>query len=186
MDKCPRCEKQIGQRRDDDSEDEDDDDIRADTNTVGHMTGCFHIICPSCFPDHTAEIEELMANEMQELCDAGDDDPNVNTYTCPYCRTEDIKFMHYTILQSELDAEAERKRRIQANPKLARQMGFYKGPHTKTQKLISYLKEFEAESHSKPKEAPIKRQVPLTRSISTLMRLANLVQCGILSMDISS
>ena len=152
MDNCPRCDKKIAYE--DDVDEDEEDDVRGDTNTLGHMTACFHIVCPKCFPAHCQEIEDRIAEEIAE-----NEDSDGTTYTCAYCRDENIKFTHYPILRSELEEEAEQKRRIRANPKLARQMGFYKGPHTKTKHLIAHLKEFESESQSRPSEPPIKRYV---------------------------
>ena len=55
------------------------------------------------------------------------------------------------------NAEAAEKARIRANSKLAKTLGTYRGPHTKTKELVRMLKEFEAESHGLPHDAPIKR-----------------------------
>ncbi|KIW00157.1 uncharacterized protein PV09_08333 [Verruconis gallopava] len=160
IDDCPRCGDKIMNRID-----SDEDEIRADTNTIGYMTGCFQIICPRCFPEHETQITELIARNIQEeierLENQGIDEPDVsiNTYNCPYCGTENVKQGHYRILQSEVEAYEAEKARIRNNPKLARQMGFYRGPHTKTLKLIEYLKSFEAEDHASPSIDPIKSVV---------------------------
>jgi SNF2 family DNA or RNA helicase len=152
LDTCPRCNKRIENKVADDELSEDDE-VRQDTDTIGHMTACYHIICPACFPKHEEEIEQLAQDDMMEKGTDGD------VYTCPYCRQEGTKLAHYKILQSELDAEEAEKARIRANPKLAKRLGLYRGPHTKTLKLIEYLKKFEAESHENPSEEPIKRHV---------------------------
>jgi hypothetical protein len=166
LDDCPRCGDRIGGMQDEENDNEDE--IKADTNTIGHMTECFHIICPKCFPKHDVEIQQQVLDELDARMADGEEDPEVKTYTCAYCHNEDVKLGHYPILQSELDEEAEEKRRIRANPRLARQMGFYRGPHTKTKILIEYLKMFEAESYSKPQEPPIKRYVGFNASVNTI------------------
>jgi hypothetical protein len=155
IDLCLRCNKKIG-RLDEEDDDSDDDEVRADTNTIGYLTSCYHIICPTCYPDHLAEIEQKIEAETLALAEQGIEDAPVSTYHCDSCRDE-VRFYHYTLKQSELDAEAAERARIRANPKLARQLGFYRGPHTKTTELVRQLKMFEQESLSRPREPPIKR-----------------------------
>jgi SNF2 family DNA or RNA helicase len=155
LDDCPRCGKKIGNN---DSTD-DEEEVKGDTNTIGHMTACYHVVCPDCWPQHEEEVQQQLQDQILKLYEEGEEDPNVNTYTCPYCRQEGTKMDHEALFQTEVDAAEAEKARIRANPKLARQMGFYRGPHTKTLKLVEYLKKYEAESHSMPEEAPIKRFV---------------------------
>jgi SNF2 family DNA or RNA helicase len=158
LDDCAKCGRKIGQKAALD-EDDEDDEVRADTNTIGHMTACFHLICPDCWTEHEETVQQQVQDEIVKRYEEGEEDPEVNTYICPYCPQGETKMAHHPILQSELDSEEAEKARIRANPKLARQMGFYRGPHTKTLKLVEYLKKFEGESHAMPQEEPIKRYV---------------------------
>jgi SNF2 family DNA or RNA helicase len=138
LDLCPMCNKKIGDRDSDD----DDYDIRSNTNTIGYMSPCYHIYCPDCFPKYAMDILPLVdeANYLQ----------------CPQC-AEWIRNVYFEIKQSELDEDERAKARVRANPKLAKQLGYYHGPHTKTKALIASLQEFDAWSAGNPDEAPIKR-----------------------------
>ena len=108
------------------------------------MTPCYHILCPDCFPQFLNDV-------LQNVDDS-------NFTECPLCRTW-IRNVHFEIKQSEIDENERAKARVRANPKLAKQLGFYHGPHTKTKVLIESLKQFERESYANPFEDPIKRYV---------------------------
>lgn len=98
------------------------------------------------------------------IADVAQDLDEKNHIDCRYCG-EDVQYRKFEIKQTALDEAAAAKARVRANPKLARQMGFYRGPHTKTIALLKRLKEFEEESKLLPDEPPIKRFVPLSLPI---------------------
>jgi SNF2 family DNA or RNA helicase len=140
LDRCPKCTKKIGER----DLDDENYEIRGNTNTIGHMSPCYHIYCPDCFPKHVAEITPLV--------------DETNHMKCPDC-DEFVRNVYFELKQSELDEDEQAKARVRANPKLAKQLGFYHGPHTKTKALISSLQSFEAWSAENYEEPPIKRYV---------------------------
>jgi SNF2 family DNA or RNA helicase len=140
MDICARCNQKIGQQNLDD----EDYEVRDNTNTIGYMSLCYHIFCPDCFPKYEQEI----VTRIDET----------NHMSCPQC-DEWIRSVYFELKQSELDEDEQAKARVRANPKLAKQLGYYHGPHTKTKTLIASLQEFEQWSMGHPDEAPIKRFV---------------------------
>jgi SNF2 family DNA or RNA helicase len=63
----------------------------------------------------------------------------------------------YELRQDELEEEEEARARLKENPKLAKKLGRYIGPHTKTKALIEELKKDQGWSEAHPGEPPIKR-----------------------------
>jgi len=138
MDRCAMCSKKLG----DGDEIDEDYEVKGNTNTMGYMTPCYQVVCPDCYPNF----------EMQVLATVDES----NYMSCPLCR-EWVRAVFFELKQSELDEDEQARARVRANPKLAKQLGYYRGPHTKTNALISSLREFQAWCDGHPDEAPLKR-----------------------------
>jgi len=140
---CAMCKREIGRNTqvlaDTDASSSDDD--KETDDIIGHMTPCYQIICPRCLD----EFQELML----ERTDA------TNHMQCPLCN-DYVKIFFFAIKQSELKEHEQAKARLRANPRLAKQLGRYTGPHTKTKALMEALKEYQAWSDAHPNEKPIK------------------------------
>ena len=121
--------------------DEGEEESRADF-TVCFVTSCNQLLCKKC----VGQFKQKMSTRI------GPD----NYGSCYICET----YMHAAVLelkQRDLDADEKQQRELRANPRLAKQMGRYSGPHTKVRALIEALKENEIVSASLPTgEPPIK------------------------------
>ncbi|KAF2430214.1 hypothetical protein EJ08DRAFT_660949 [Tothia fuscella] len=140
-DVCERCAKKIGSTED---IDDNDYEVSGNTNTIGYMLPCYLMVCPKCLPKFQDEGGQIV------------DDANI--MKCPIC-DDYHRAVFFELKQSELNEHQEARSRVNGNPKLARQLGFYRGPHTKVLALIQALKVHQAWSDSHPEEEPIKSVV---------------------------
>ena len=147
LDRCDKCSCLIGRRElmahNAESSGSSSDDEGTSSGVVGHMTACYHLICPKCideFSDEVAERVDLM---------------NPTYMTCPRCK-QYVRTDFFKVKQSELDEDARAKERVRQNPKLAKQLGRYLGPHTKTKALMEELRKHREWSNAHPEEPPIK------------------------------
>ena len=148
LDRCNLCQRKIGRNElptnageEDGTATSSEDDEVADV--VGHMTACYHCICPKCIDQFSAQVAERV-------------DLMYPTHmACPLCQ-ELVRTDFFKIKQSELDEDARAKERLRRNPKLAKQLGRYLGPHTKTKALLEELRQHQQWSLAHPHEAPIK------------------------------
>ena len=141
---CSMCNKKIGRTVSAAAAQPDDssnDDEKESNDTIGYMTPCYHIICPDCIDT----FQELMLPQSDAT----------GQMMCPLCNTY-VKIFFYEMKQSELDEDEQAKARVRANPRLAKQLGRYGGPHTKTKALMEQLKECDAWSQAHPNEPPVK------------------------------
>lgn len=144
---CRTCQKKIEPNVDD--EDDEDYEVRSNTNTMGYLMNCHEIFCYSCFPAHMEEVAQVVGED--------------NYYNCPSCQ-EWVRNAWFELKASEFVEWEEANARVRANPKLAKQLGYYRGPHTKTKALVASLQSFNEWSAMNPDEAPIKRFVSLNFS----------------------
>ena len=112
--------------------------------TLGHMLPCYQIICEHCFKDVKKTIDEKLTQN--------------NVYECPYCSTINSNSTVALTAQGIENAE-EQKAMAKENPKHAKILGRYGGPHTKTQALVRELHDALIESAAHPDEPPIKSVV---------------------------
>jgi SNF2 family DNA or RNA helicase len=138
MDKCPMCERRIGQV---DAEAELDGKFE---NSLGFMTPCYHAVCPRCMPVFKEMIKDKTTSD--------------NYMTCPLCE-QYVKVSFFELCQDGFEAEQEAQARIRANPKLSKQLARYSGPHTKTKALLQSLEENRQWSLAHVDEPPIKSVV---------------------------
>ncbi|KAL1795986.1 hypothetical protein ACET3X_006210 [Alternaria dauci] len=122
-----------------DSDDEDEDGQVQDI--IGYMTTCYHLVCPK----HIKKLKEQWKNNVMA-------DGSVRCHVC-----DDVN--HPTALKLERTdyySYLEEQNQIRKDPKLAKKIGSYTGPHTKTQALLNDLHEFRLWSEQHPDQRPIK------------------------------
>ena len=149
MDRCSICNCKVG-LQDGDVGNEVNGSMRGsitngsskDENVFGHMTPCYQILCTSCVDQFKAQVAERATLD--------------NRVVCPLCE-QYVRVSFFELRQDELEEDEETRQRIKENPKLAKQMGKYNGPHTKTRALVESLKESEQWSIAHANEEPLKR-----------------------------
>ncbi|KAJ4364614.1 hypothetical protein N0V83_009210 [Neocucurbitaria cava] len=122
-----------------DSDDEDDDGNVEDI--LGYMTTCYHLVCPK-------HIKKLRAKWLENLHPDG-------SVQCHVCEDRN-KPQAFELWRKDFTNFLEERDRIRKDPKLAKKVGSYMGPHTKTQALLNDLKEHQTWSDANPDERPIK------------------------------
>lgn len=137
----PTCQNTISERNDD-----QDQEDAASTDVIGAMTPCYHVVCPEHIEKCKDDWARAMARERSED----------NHFHCGYCpqRIQPILFeLNWTNYEKYHDDLEQRKK----NVNLAKKMGAYTGPHTKTKALLADLQKNADESAAHPNEPPIKR-----------------------------
>ena len=123
-----------------DSDDEDDDGNVQDI--LGYMTTCYHTVCPKHLKKLKTKWRDNMLPDGLAECDICSDRNRPQAF--------ELRRGDFTDFLEERD-------RIRKDPKLAKKVGSYAGPHTKTQALLNDLREFQEWSDENPHERPIKR-----------------------------
>ncbi|KAI9684348.1 MAG: hypothetical protein M1829_002158 [Trizodia sp. TS-e1964] len=139
-DNCASCSSKIGPR----AEISPDDTNASKDVTLAWMTPCFHMLCKDCIHQYSESIKK----------DSVDGDHAV----CPLC-DQYIPISLVELKQSQLDEEEERRIHARENPRIAKRMTGYNGPHTKTKALLDSLNESRLESEAHPDQPPIKSVV---------------------------
>ncbi|OJD32167.1 swi snf-related matrix-associated actin-dependent regulator of chromatin subfamily a member 3-like 1 [Diplodia corticola] len=122
---------------------DDESDVKKDT-VIGFMTPCYQIVCPACFDEFKRRVKRRAA-------------PDRYMY-CPLCDAY-VRQSIFPLSQEEADRDEAARQRVRSNPRLAKQLGRYGGPHTKVKVLIENLLESKAWSDAHPDEAPLKSVV---------------------------
>ena len=135
-DLCISCKRRIGSNDAADIASERDEDI------IGHMTACFHLLCPNCIKTWKREVDGKEAGN------------------CLFCSSY-IRFQCNEIRKSKLEIEHEGHHPAKRENKDRSKDGYsgYSGPHTKTAALLEDLLESEAKSKANPEEHPYKSVV---------------------------
>lgn len=133
-DSCAQCARTIGHS---------DPEIVVNHEILGYMLPCFQIVCRDCMHDLKSSPEQRLVNDH---------------FTCPFC-DQYLRTSFFELTQSGIEAAEEAKNRARENPKQAKIMGRYSGPHTKTRALIEDLKNSAIESQDFPKNKPVKSVV---------------------------
>ncbi|KAI9663211.1 MAG: hypothetical protein M1821_008259 [Bathelium mastoideum] len=112
-----------------------------DTDAMGHMTPCFHVICPSCYPAFLENVGALRTSD--------------GFMTCPICK-DYVRANFFALNESAIAQYEETEARLRSDPRLAKRVGRYSGPSTKTKVLLEELDKARLWSIAHPNEAPIK------------------------------
>ncbi|KAF2713288.1 hypothetical protein K504DRAFT_461842 [Pleomassaria siparia CBS 279.74] len=143
-DTCIYCSRNIldVDDEDDDEEGNNDDSRKSRANDImGYMTSCYHIICLKHYKQLTSQWQQL---PMQ--------DGHIN---CHFCESR-VRPVTFALRRRGWEEYQDDRERIRKDPKLAKKIGRYIGPHTKTKALLEELRKNKAESDAKPMEPPIK------------------------------
>ena len=133
-DTCVLCQRSIHARDEDDEKDE----------TLGYMLPCYQILCRECLPGAKATIDAVSHGEK---------------FKCPYC-DQVCPQTFFELTKDGIEQAEEAKSLARENPRQAKIMGRYCGPHTKVKALIEHLQSFQEESRCLPdQEPPIKSVV---------------------------
>ncbi|KAL8657042.1 MAG: hypothetical protein Q9226_002323 [Calogaya cf. arnoldii] len=109
---------------------------------IGHMLPCYQVVCEECFPGLRKNLD------MEK--------PH---FTCPYCESE-IRTSFFELTKIGIEAAEAARERAKEDPKHAKIMGRYGGPHTKTKALLDALEQSKIDSEELPTgEHPIKSVV---------------------------
>ena len=111
---------------------------------IGCMLPCFQIVCNEC----SVEVKKSIMDKATRD----------NRFVCPFCE-QFLRVSFFELTQSGVEAAEEAKAMTRENPKHAKILGRYGGPHTKTTALIEGLLQSGAESLEHPDEPPIKSVV---------------------------
>ena len=136
-DSCIQCAKKVDVTENEDTA-TDKDEI------IGCMLPCYQMLCKDCMPSVRLNIENSSVD---------------GRFKCPFCeQTQRTSFFDLT---KEGIENAEEMRAIaKQNPRQAKIMGRYGGPHTKVKALLESLREAELESKDLPSgQQPIKSVV---------------------------
>ncbi|KAH8592908.1 DNA repair and recombination protein RAD5C [Bisporella sp. PMI_857] len=137
-DVCITCSRKIGPSDIVDSDGEQKDEI------IGHMTPCYHILCPACVGKWKSDLNEYSMGRSE-----------VN---CPICQ-QSIKLSLFPLRQEGVEDEQESRIKTKDSAKRGKEILNYGGPHTKTKALIADLLASKQESELNYNEAPIKSVV---------------------------
>ena len=135
-DTCSQCARKVGPK---DAYAEDASDGKDEI--IGYMLPCYQIVCRDC----STEFKEMIKGKASKDYH----------FTCPFC-DQYLRLSYFELTQSGLEKAEEDKVRHRDNPRQAKIMGRYSGPHTKTKALIESLLLSRAESLGMPNEPPIK------------------------------
>ena len=136
-DQCAQCQKKV-EIKDTEETANDEDDV------IGCMLPCYQMLCKECMDGVKATLEQSSAD---------------NHFQCPFCQ-QTLRASFFELTKDGVEAAEEQRATARENPRQAKIMGRYGGPHTKVRALIQSLKESEVESLSLPSgEQPIKSVV---------------------------
>lgn len=142
---CASCNAFVSTRENIEDEAADDYDSDDDQDVFGYLAQCGQFICVKCYKDFVANCKTR----------AGPD----NFGFCPSCEGY-MRLTFFEFKKSEYWANQRARQQLRSNPRMARSLGRYSGPHSKTKALLNDLldnaKETKAIQAENPDEPPIK------------------------------
>ncbi|KAF2467366.1 uncharacterized protein BDR25DRAFT_235023 [Lindgomyces ingoldianus] len=138
-DRCQHCNKRVLNET---GYDEDEDEEQQ--NIIGYMSPCYHVICPRHVKAFKSQWDQLATAD--------------GFVVCQYCE-QHVRNSLFELKYDERDDDQEERERLKKDPKLAKKLGRYIRPHTKTKALLAELKKNQEESAANPDEPPIKSVV---------------------------
>lgn len=112
---------------------------------IGCMLPCYQVVCKDCMDNVKSSLEQNSSADHR--------------FKCPFC-DQTLRTAFFELTKEGIEAAEEAKAISRENPRQAKIMGRYGGPHTKVKALLEALKRSENESQSLPSgEQPIKSVV---------------------------
>lgn len=137
-DTCVQCTRKIVVKDREDTPNGSDD-------VLGCMLPCYQIICRQCMDAVKSSITQISSRDRR--------------FKCPFCE-QTLRTSFFELTKDGIEAAEEAKALARENPRNAKIMGRYGGPHTKVKALLEELRKSEVESQSLPAdEHPIKSVV---------------------------
>lgn len=137
-DTCVQCSRKIVVKDREDTPNGNDD-------VLGCMLPCYQIICRQCMDTVKSSI---MQNASRD-----------HRFKCPFCE-QTLRTSFFELTKDGIEAAEEARALARENPRNAKIMGRYGGPHTKVKALLEELRKSEVESQTLPSgEHPIKSVV---------------------------
>jgi hypothetical protein len=141
QDQCIYC---TGRKSLLEADSDDEDEESNEQEVIGYMTTCYHLVCPK----HVKNLREEWKKLVQ---------PD-GFVRCHICDDRNMPAL-VPLDRGDFKAYLDERERMRKDPKLAKKVGSYTGPHTKTIALLNDLEEFRTWSEEHPEERPIKRYV---------------------------
>jgi len=136
-DNCAQCSKKVEIA-------ENEDIANGKDEVIGCMLPCYQMLCRECMEGVKASIEQKSVDHR---------------FKCPFCEVSQ-RTSFFDLTKEGIEAAEDARAEARQNPRQAKIMGRYGGPHTKVKALLDSLRESEVESKSlPPDEQPIKSVV---------------------------
>ena len=114
-------------------------------DVLGCMLPCYQIICRQCMDTVKSSIVQISSADHR--------------FKCPFCE-QILRTSFFELTKDGIDKAEEARAQAKENPRQAKIMGRYGGPHTKVRALQEELRQTEVESQGLlPDEKPIKSVV---------------------------
>ena len=134
-DNCIACTKTLETRENEDQNGHE---------TIGCMLPCYQLLCCDCMETVKASLVQATSNDH---------------FRCPFCNMT-VRTSFFELTKEGIEEAEEARVIARQNPRQAKVLGRYGGPHTKVKALLDGLQESAKESESLPKgEQPIKSVV---------------------------
>ncbi|KAL9630440.1 MAG: hypothetical protein Q9164_006412, partial [Protoblastenia rupestris] len=134
-DTCISCTKTV----------EPHDNEDSGTETIGCMLPCYQILCKDCMEGVKASLMQSSTHDQH--------------FKCPFCQAT-LRTSFFELTKEGIEEAEEARAIARQNPRQAKILGRYGGPHTKVRALLDGLRESSKESESLPAgEQPFKSVV---------------------------
>lgn len=132
-DRCVQCARNVEAAESENGANEKD--------IIGYLLPCYQIMCRECMRD----LKSTIAEEQDH-------------FICPFCEQR-LRTSFFELTQGGIEAAEEARIQARENPRHAKIMGRYGGPHTKTKALLAALQQSKVDSESLPPDRPIKSAI---------------------------
>ncbi|CAK4031125.1 Helicase-like transcription factor [Lecanosticta acicola] len=162
VDRCQACDRKLDAERtlpngatdltgqdssdsdDDSGSEEEDGDEKDGADLVGHLTPCYHLLCPDCSKEYVNEISKITTADRH--------------YHCPHCDLY-VRFGLFALRRSALRQFVAAREAAKKTGTAKWDEATYSGPHTKVKALLDDLAESARETSELPPGEPPVRSV---------------------------